>query len=53
MKPNNAGKNMRLQVQTAKRNVKQNAQKQDADGMEDFSVLHVTQLEAISSQKIY
>ena len=33
MKPNNAGKDMRLRAQTANQKLKQNMQPQDADGM--------------------
>ena len=48
MKPNRAGKNMWLRVQIANQNLKQNAQTQDAVGVQTFSALYMTQLEAIS-----
>ena len=36
IEPNNAGKNIWLRAQTASQKLKQNAQTQDADGMQDF-----------------
>ena len=41
---------MLLQAHTTNQNLKQNAQTLDADGMQAFSVLYKTQLEAISQQ---
>ena len=43
MKTNNTRKD-------AKQNLKQNAQTQNADGMQVMSVLYITQLETISQQ---
>ena len=40
MQSNNAGKNMWLRAQTANQKLKQNAQTQDADGMQDFFLCH-------------
>ena len=45
MKRNNAGKSMWQRSQTANQKFKQNAQTQDADGMQAMSVLYMTQLE--------
>ena len=50
MKPNNAGKNIWLRAQTLNQKLKQNAQTQDADGMQALSVLNTTKLEGISQQ---
>ena len=41
---------MWLRFQTANQKLKQNAQTQNADGMQAFSVLNMTQLEAKSQQ---
>ena len=46
MKPNNTGKDMRLRAHTANKKSTQNVQTQDADGMQVFSLLYTTQLEA-------
>ena len=40
MKPNNAGEDMWLQAGTASEKLKQNAHKQDADGMQALPVLY-------------
>ena len=48
MKPNDAGEDMWLWAETANENLKEEAQTQDADGMQDLSVLHMTQVEVIS-----
>ena len=50
MKPNKADKGMWLRAQTANQQLKQNAESQDVDDMQDLSVLHTTQSEAISQQ---
>ena len=53
MKPNNAGKDMRLRDQASTQMLKQNAQTQDVGGMQALSVLYRTQLEAISKKKTF
>ena len=50
MKPNNAGKEMWLRVQTVNQKLKQNAQTQDGDGMQTIFVQNMTQLEVIFQQ---
>ena len=50
MKPNNAGRYMWVQPQTPIQKFKQKVQTLDVDGMEDFSVLYMTQLSAKSQQ---
>ena len=47
MKRNNADKDMWQRAQTANKKFKQNAQTQDADGMQGMPVLYMIQLEAI------
>ena len=44
MKPNNAGKGIWLRAQATNQKLKQNAETQDADGMQALSVLNITQL---------
>ena len=48
MKPNKARKHMLLRAQTVNQKLKQNAQTQDAEGMQTFSAIFLTQLETIS-----
>ena len=43
-------KDVWLRAQTANQKLKQNAQTQDADGMQALSVIYITQLDAISQQ---
>ena len=51
MKPNNSGKNMSLRAQTTIQKLNHKAQTQDVEGMQAFfSVLYMTQLQAISQQ---
>ena len=50
MKPYNAGEDMWLRAQTANQKLKQNAQTQDADGMQAMSVLYMTLLETVSQE---
>ena len=52
MKPNKVGKNMWLPAQIAYQNLKQNAQTQDADGMQIFYTLYLTEVEANISKRI-
>ena len=47
MKPNNAGKDMRLRAPTAIVEWKQCAQTQGAGGMQDITVLYMAQLQTI------
>ena len=50
MKPNKAGKNMWLRAQIVNQNLKQNAQTEDADGMQTFfCVIYDTALGNIST----
>ena len=42
---------MWLRAQTANQKLEQNAQTQDADIMQDFSLLYMTQLETLSYQE--
>ena len=52
MKPNNAGKNIWLRAQTANQNFTQNAQTQDADGMQVFFLsVYMSQQQTIYQQK--
>ena len=44
IKPNNAGKDMRLLTQTENQKFKQKAQTQDADGTQALLVLYLAQL---------
>ena len=48
MKPNNASKYIWLRSQAANQKLNQNAQTQDAEGIQAISVLYMTQLDAIS-----
>ena len=48
MKPKHTGKDMWLLAPTANQKLKQNAQTLDADGLQAFNVLYMTQLGAIS-----
>ena len=47
MKPNKAGENIQLRAQFPNQNLKQKAQTQDDDGIQIFSALYMTQLEAL------
>ena len=50
MKPNNAVEDMWLRDQTKNQKVKRNTQRQDGDSIQAFSVLYMTQLEAVAQQ---
>ena len=50
MKPNNVGRDMWLRFQTTNQKFKQNAPTEVADDKLVWSVLYMTQLEAVSQQ---
>ena len=50
MKPNNAGIDIQFRAIITNQKLKRNERRQDADDMQSFSVLYMTQLEAISQQ---
>ena len=47
---NNAGNGMRLWAQTANEKFKYDAQTQDVDGMQTFSMFYMTKSDALSQQ---
>ena len=50
MKPNSAGENIWMRAQDLNQKFEQNAQTQDADGIQALFVLYLPQLEAVTQQ---